>query len=38
MLETAIISLFAAFIALATVSAGYIVRDDKARRPSRCDA
>ena len=39
MLNAAIISLFAAFIALATYSAGAIARDDKpARRPVRCDA
>ncbi|MDR6954586.1 hypothetical protein J2X65_003960 [Ancylobacter sp. 3268] len=39
MLNATIISVFAAFIALATFSAGYIARDDKpARRPVRCDA
>lgn len=39
MLNATIISVFAAFIALATFSAGYISREDKpARRPARCDA
>lgn len=38
MLNATIIVLFAAFIALAALSAGHIVRDEPARRPQRCDA